>query len=87
MGPTTKFGELLVPKMWGVGHFGKLKIEIGGSGWRGWIDLGEAVWTAWIQKPGRSHAVPKSSISVKKHRQFPEFTTTTGFSTTASLNH
>ena len=30
-------------------NFGKLKIEIGGSGWRGWIDLGEAVWKAGLK--------------------------------------
>ena len=49
MGPATKFGELLVPTIWGWGKIGKLKIEIGGSGWRGWIDLGEAVWKAVLK--------------------------------------
>ena len=26
-----------------IGKFGKMKVEIGSSGWRGWIDLVEAV--------------------------------------------
>ena len=29
----------------GGGNFEKSKIEIWGSGWRGWVDLIEAVWT------------------------------------------
>ena len=43
-GPTTKFGGLLVPPKLGMGNFGKLEIEIGGNGGRGWIDLVKAVW-------------------------------------------
>ena len=43
LGSATKFGELLVPTNWGGGNFGKLKVEIGGNGGRGWKDLVEAV--------------------------------------------
>ena len=36
------------PQDLGVGKIGKLKVEMGRSGWRGWIDLGEAVWMVSI---------------------------------------
>ena len=66
IGRSTKFGELSVPIIWGRGNFGKHKIEMGENGWRGWIDLGEAVSNAPFLGVNFIHKKIKTAKTVEK---------------------
>ena len=64
-----KFGELLVPQIWGRGTFGKMKVEMGGNGGRGWIDLGEAVSNAPFLGVYFLHKKIRTAQTVEKPRK------------------